>query len=98
MKFYLLLVYVTVALVAFYYLTVFLHIFFGIFGENVKENRVFIPFYGWIKGIKNDKQKEEEAEAAALSAIAEQNKKTKKKTKTVKKKKAETPDDKNDNE
>ena len=97
MKFYLLLVYVTVALVAFYYLTVFLHIFFGIFGEKVEENRVFIPFYGWIKGIKHSKQKEGEVEAS-MSAISEQKQKTKKNTKTVKKKKSETLDDKNDNE
>lgn len=55
MKYYLLLVYVTAGLVALYYLTVLLHIFFGSFGKHVDVNKAFIPFYGWIAGLKGDK-------------------------------------------
>lgn len=56
MKFYLLLVYLTVGLSAFYYFTVFFHIFFNIFGDKVKANKAFIPFYGWIVGLRPEKK------------------------------------------
>ena len=58
MKYYLLLVYITAGLVALYYLTVLMHIFFGSFGKNVSTNKAFIPFYGWIMGLRDDKSKE----------------------------------------
>lgn len=61
MKYYLLLVYLTVGLAAFYYFTVFFHIFFNIFGDKVTVNQSFIPFYGWFVGLRpNKKQKTEE--------------------------------------
>lgn len=56
MKFYLLLVYLTVGLAAFYYFTVFFHIFFNIFGDKVKANKAFITFYGWIVGLRPEKK------------------------------------------
>ena len=51
MKYYLLLIWVIGGLVALYYVTVLLHIFFGVFKKGINMNKIFIPFYAWIVGL-----------------------------------------------
>ena len=79
MKYYLLLVYVTAGLVALYYLTVLLHIFFGSFGKHVDVNKAFIPFYGWFAGLKGDKSNKAQDSKTAPAKSASEHKKNKKK-------------------
>jgi hypothetical protein len=60
MRYYLLLIALLVGLTALYYITLIIHIFTGVFGDNVNTNKLFIPFYGWIKGSKTSTQTKEQ--------------------------------------
>lgn len=40
-----------VLLLAFYYLTVILHILSPIFKKGINKNFLWVPFYGWLKGL-----------------------------------------------
>lgn len=92
MKFYLLLVYLTVGLAAFYYFTVFFHIFFNIFGDKVKANKAFIPFYGWIVGLRPEKKPKVE------EPVAEEKKPKQSKKPITRKPRAKKSEEKKDTE
>lgn len=41
------------AAVALYYITVIMHLFNGMFGNNIPFRKVMIPFYGWKYWFRN---------------------------------------------
>lgn len=55
MRFYLMIILAVSVLVLIYYITALVHVFTGLFGKTIEESKLFIPFYAWVKVLRNDK-------------------------------------------